>query len=60
MLAPRAPTFVFSNPFHHQSVTVFNYSQRLPAPPADSVNDAKSLTTADLTIEVNDQARAVC
>jgi tetratricopeptide (TPR) repeat protein len=57
MLAPRAPTFVFSNPFHDQSVTVFNYSQPLPLPPADPVNDAQSLTAAELAIQVFDQAR---
>jgi tetratricopeptide (TPR) repeat protein len=57
MLAPRAPTFVFSNPFYDSSVTVFNYSQPLPPPSDDPVNDAGSLNTADSAIEIFDQAR---
>jgi tetratricopeptide (TPR) repeat protein len=58
MLAPRAPTFVFTNPFYDQSITVFNYSQPLPPPPSDPVNDAQALTSADSAIQVFDQARA--
>jgi tetratricopeptide (TPR) repeat protein len=56
MLAPREPTFVFSNPFYDQSTVVFNYSQPLP-PPADAVNDSEVLETADWAVETFDRAR---
>jgi hypothetical protein len=57
MLAPPGPTFVFSNPFYDQSTVVFNYSQPLPPPPEDPVNDPQSLDTADAAIETFDRAR---
>jgi tetratricopeptide (TPR) repeat protein len=57
MLAPNQPTFVFNNPFHDQSVTVFNYSQPLPPPPDDPVNDGRSIATADSAMEIFDRAR---
>jgi tetratricopeptide (TPR) repeat protein len=57
MLAPGSPTFVFSNPFFTQSTVVFNYSQPLPPPPEDPVNDPGSLDTADAAIETFDRAR---
>ena len=57
MLAPSSPTFVFNNPFHDQSVTVFNYAQPLPPPPEDPVNDAASSATAEAAFEVFDRAR---
>jgi hypothetical protein len=55
MLAPRGPTFVFNNPFFDQSTVVFNYSQPLPAPPADKVED--SFEAADSAVETFDLAR---
>jgi tetratricopeptide (TPR) repeat protein len=57
MLAPGRPTFVFSNPFITQSTVVFNYSQPLPLPPEDPVNDPRSLDIADAAIETFDRAR---
>jgi tetratricopeptide (TPR) repeat protein len=57
MLAPRGPTFVFSNPFFDQSTVVFNYSQPLPPPPADPVNDPQVLDAAEWAIETFDRAR---
>jgi tetratricopeptide (TPR) repeat protein len=57
MLAPRQPTFVFSNPFYSSSVTVINYSQALPPPPADPVNDEPTTTAADTAIDTFDLAR---
>jgi hypothetical protein len=57
MLAPRGPTFVFSNPFYDQSTVVFNYSRPLPPPPADPVNDPQSLEIADAAIVTFDRAR---
>jgi tetratricopeptide (TPR) repeat protein len=57
MLAPRGPAFVFSNPFFTQSTVVFNYSQPLPPPPEDPVNDLRSLDIADAAIETFDRAR---
>jgi tetratricopeptide (TPR) repeat protein len=57
MLAPRGPTFVFSNPFFDQSTVVFNYSQPLPPPPVDLVNDPQAMDTADWAIVTFDRAR---
>jgi tetratricopeptide (TPR) repeat protein len=57
MLAPRPATFVYSNPFYDQSVTVFNYSQPLPPPPADPVNEPEAINAADVAMEVFDKAR---
>jgi tetratricopeptide (TPR) repeat protein len=57
MLAPRGPTFVFSNPFYDKSTVVFNYSQPLPPPPEDPVNDPRSLDIADAAVETFDRAR---
>jgi tetratricopeptide (TPR) repeat protein len=58
MLAPRGPEFVFSNPFFDQTTVVFNYSQPLPPPPDDPVNDPQALDTADWAVETFDRARA--
>jgi tetratricopeptide (TPR) repeat protein len=57
LMAPRGPTFVFSNPFFNQSTTVFNYSQPLPAPPEDPVNDPQTLSAAESATDVFDRAR---
>jgi tetratricopeptide (TPR) repeat protein len=57
LLAPSQPIIVYSNPFYDKSVTVFNYSQALPPPPADPVNDAESLDAAESAVEIFEQAR---
>jgi len=57
MLAPRGPTFVFNNPFYDRSTVVFNYSQPLPPPPVDPVDDVRSVEIADAAIEIFDRAR---
>ncbi|HEY1380010.1 MAG TPA: tetratricopeptide repeat protein [Gemmataceae bacterium] len=57
MLAPRSPTFVFSNPFFDQSTVVFNYSVPLPPPPADAADDPQMLDAADAAVETFDRAR---
>jgi tetratricopeptide (TPR) repeat protein len=57
MLAPSQPIIVFNNPFYDKSVTVFNYSQGLPPPVEDPVNDAQSLDTAESAIEIFGQSR---
>src|SRR5262249_9486254 len=56
MLAPRGPTFVFSNPFVSETTVVFNYSQPLPPPPADPVNDPQAIEIA-AAIVAFDRAR---
>jgi tetratricopeptide (TPR) repeat protein len=58
MLAPRERTFVFSNPFFDQSTVVFNYSQPLPPPPDEPVNDPQVLDAAEWAVETFDRARA--
>ncbi|HKB01884.1 MAG TPA: tetratricopeptide repeat protein, partial [Gemmataceae bacterium] len=57
LLARRGPTFVFSNPFFSHTTVVFNYSQPLPPPPADPVNDPRSLEIADAAVLTFDRAR---
>src|SRR5262249_30358318 len=57
LLAPRGPTFVFSNPFFNQTTVVFNYSQPLPPPPEDPVDDPRSLDIADAAMVMFDRAR---
>jgi tetratricopeptide (TPR) repeat protein len=57
MLAPSQPIFVYNNPFYDQSVTVFNYSQALPPPPENPIDDPQATSTADSAIELFDQAR---
>jgi tetratricopeptide (TPR) repeat protein len=57
MLAPRAPNFVFSNPFFDQSTVVFNYSLPLPLLPADADNDPQVLDAADWAVATFDRAR---
>jgi hypothetical protein len=57
MLAPRGPTFVFSNPFFNQTTVVFNYSQPLPPPTEDQADDPRSLDVADAAMVIFDRAR---
>jgi thioredoxin-like negative regulator of GroEL len=57
MLGPRQPTFVYSNPFFDQSVTVFNYGQALPQLPADQIDEDMSVETAESAINIFDDAR---
>jgi tetratricopeptide (TPR) repeat protein len=57
MLAPRGPTFVFSNPYFNQTTVVFNYSQPLPPPPEDQTDDPRSLDIADAAMVIFDRAR---
>jgi tetratricopeptide (TPR) repeat protein len=59
LLAPGGSTFVFSNPFFNRSTVVFDYSNPLPPPPDDPVNDAQSLDIADAAIEMFDRARTM-
>ena len=55
LMAPPEPTFVFNNPFYHQSATMFNYSQSLPAPAWD--DNAPSIHADETAIDIFDQAR---
>jgi tetratricopeptide (TPR) repeat protein len=57
MLAPTQTTYVFNNPFHDQSITVFNYSDPLPAPPEDPANDTQALDAAEKAVDLFDRAR---
>jgi tetratricopeptide (TPR) repeat protein len=57
MLAPRSPTFVFSNPFFNQSTVVFDYSVPLPPPTVDAGNDPQMLDAAEVAVETFDRAR---
>jgi tetratricopeptide (TPR) repeat protein len=57
MMAPAGPTYVFVNPFRSQTTVVFDYSQPLPPPPDDPVNDAQTIEIADAAVAIFDQAR---
>jgi tetratricopeptide (TPR) repeat protein len=57
MMAPAGPTYIFVNPFRSQTTVAFDYSQPLPPPPDDPVNDRQTIEIADAAVATFDQAR---